>query len=95
MYTETAIAMPPGAPLAKGRKAIQAFWTQAATQLGDMKLKVVAVTPLGPGTAREIGTLGLMTKTQPPQPVIGKHVVVWRKAGAQWLAETDIWNSDK
>ena len=95
MYTEDAIAMPPGAPRAKGRKAIQAFWTQAATQLGDMKLKVIAVTPLGPGTAREIGTVGLLTKAQPPQPLLGKYVVIWRKVGPQWLAETDIWNLDK
>jgi uncharacterized protein (TIGR02246 family) len=95
MYAENGLALPPGAALVKGRKAIQAFWAQAATQLGDMKLKVVAVTPLGPDTAREIGTLGLMTKTQPPQPLIGKYVVIWRKTGAQWLAETDIWNLDK
>ena len=95
MYTANGIALPPGAPMVKGRKAIEAFWAQAATQLGEMKLKVLSVTPLGPGTAREIGVVDLSTKAQPPQPLIGKYVVIWRRVGRQWLAETDIWNLDK
>jgi uncharacterized protein (TIGR02246 family) len=95
LYTEDAYVLPPGAEIVKGRAAIEAFWRQAAQQLTDAKLTTIDVLPLGPDAAREIGTVTLKTKAQPPQEIVGKYVVVWRKTGADWKLATDIWNMNK
>ena len=95
LYTEDAYVLPPGSAMVKGRAAIEAFWRQAAQQMSDAKLTTVDVPPLGRSAAREIGTVTLKTKSQPPQEVVGKYVVVWRKIGRDWKLATDIWNTDK
>ena len=86
MYAPDADVLPPGHDMVKGR---------AAQQLGGARLVVVDVAPLGPRAAREIGTFSFETKAQPPQPVVGKYVVVWRRIGDRWLLATDIWNTNK
>jgi uncharacterized protein (TIGR02246 family) len=95
LYTEDAYVLPPGSAMVKGRAAIEAFWRQAAQQMTDAKLTTVDVLPLGRSAAREVGTVTLRTKSQPPQEVVGKYVVVWRKIGRDWKLATDIWNTDK
>jgi uncharacterized protein (TIGR02246 family) len=95
MYTEDAYVLPPGGEMVKGRAGIEAFWRQAAQQMSDAKLTTLDVLPLGPGAAREIGTVTLKTKNQPSQEITGKYVVVWLKVGADWKLATDIWNSNK
>ena len=95
LYTEDAYVLPPGSAIVKGRSAIEAFWRQAAQQMTDAKLTTVDVAPLGRSAAREIGAVTLKTKSQPPQEVVGKYVVVWRKIGRDWKLATDIWNTDK
>ena len=95
MYTEDAFVLPPGAEMVKGRAAIEAFWRQAAQQMGDAKLTTVDVLPLGPRAAREIGTVSLKSKSQPPQEITAKYAVVWRKVGGTWKLATDIWNTSK
>jgi uncharacterized protein (TIGR02246 family) len=95
LYTEDAYVLPPGSGIVKGRAAIEAFWRQAAQQMSDAKLTTLDVLPLGRSAAREIGTVTLKTKSQPPQEVVGKYVVVWRKIGRDWKLAADIWNTDK
>jgi uncharacterized protein (TIGR02246 family) len=95
LYTEDAYVLPPGSSMVKGRAAIEAFWRQAAQQMGDARLTTIDVLPLGRSAAREIGTVTLKTKSQPPQEIVGKYVVVWRKIGRDWKLATDIWNTDK
>jgi uncharacterized protein (TIGR02246 family) len=95
MYTADAYVLPPGSGMVKGRQAIEAFWAAAVKELGDAKLVTVNVLPLGPRAAREIGTVMLETKAQPPQQIVGKYAVVWRKIRGHWLLATDIWNTDK
>ena len=95
MYAEDAYVPPPGSDIVKGRAAIEAFWRQAAQQMGDAKLTTLDVLPLGRNAAREIGTVSLKTKSQPPQEIVGKYAVVWRKIGGQWKLATDIWNTNK
>jgi uncharacterized protein (TIGR02246 family) len=95
LYTEDAYVLPPGSAMVKGRAAIEAFWRQAAQQMTDAKLTTLDVLPLGRSAAREIGTVTLKTKSQPPQEVVGKYAVVWRKVGRDWKLATDIWNTDK
>ena len=95
MYTEDAFVLPPGGEMVKGRAAIETFWRQAAQQMTDAKLTIVDLLPLGTEAAREIGTVTLKTKSQPPQEIAGKYVVVWRKLGGDWKLAADIWNSNK
>ena len=95
MYTEDAYVLPPGAEMVKGRTGIEAFWRQAAQQMGDAKLTTLDVLPLGRSAAREIGTVTLKTKSQPPQEIVGKYAVVWRKVDSKWKLATDIWNTNK
>ena len=95
MYTADAFVLPPGAEMVKGRAAIEAFWRQAAHQMGDAKFTTIDVLALGPGAAREIGTVSLKSKSQPPQEIIAKYAVVWRKVGGKWKLATDIWNTSK
>ncbi len=95
LYTEDAYVLPPGSAMVQGRAAIEAFWRQAAQQMSDAKLTTVDLLPLGRSAAREIGTVSLKTKAQPPQEVVGKYVVLWRKVGRDWKLATDIWNTDK
>jgi uncharacterized protein (TIGR02246 family) len=95
MYTEDAFVLPPGADMVKGRAAIEAFWRQAAQQMGDAKFTTIDVLALGPRAAREIGTVSLKSKSQPPQEIIAKYAVVWRKVGGKWKLATDIWNTSK
>jgi uncharacterized protein (TIGR02246 family) len=95
MYAEDAYVLPPGSDIVKGRAAIEAFWRQAAQQMGDAKLTTLDVLPLGRNAAREIGTVSLKTKSQPPQEIVGKYAVVWRKIDGRWKLATDIWNTNK
>ena len=92
LYTEDAIAFPPGSAMVKGRAAIEALWKSMAEQVSDPKLITVDVKPLGPSAAREIGTFSLKTKGPTPQLVTGKYLVVWEKIGRDWNLAADIWN---
>ncbi len=95
LYTEDAIALPPGAAMVKGRDAIAAMWKAMAEQVSDPKVVALDVKMIGPGAAREIGTFSLKTKAATPQEVAGKYVVVWEKVGNDWRLATDIWNDGK
>jgi uncharacterized protein (TIGR02246 family) len=92
LYTAQATILPPGAPMMKGRKDIEAFWKQAMTSLKKLTLKAVDVQSLGTGAAREIGTF---TADTGQQQLVGKYVVIWKKSGKSWRLDTDIWNTDK
>ncbi len=91
LYMPDATILPPGAPLASGRAAIQEFWRQSAQQLKDLDIRATDVIPLGPDAAREIGAF---TATVGGAPVTGKYVVIWRRAGEAWRLQTDIWNTN-
>jgi uncharacterized protein (TIGR02246 family) len=97
LYTEQATALPPGAQMAKGRAAIQAFW-QGAIQSGikNVSLKALQVDQFGPA-AREIGTFSLDTPNAQKQMVHveGKYVVLWRRSGGSWKLDTGIWNMNQ
>jgi uncharacterized protein (TIGR02246 family) len=92
LYTPQATILPPGAPMMKGRKNIEAFWKQAMTSLKNLKLETVDVTSFGTTAAREIGTF---TADAGQQQLVGKYVVIWRKSGKSWRLDSDIWNTDK
>ena len=95
MYTEDAYVLPAGAPIVKGRSAIEAFWRQTMQQLGNVKCTTLDVKPLGRKAAREIGGCSFKTKAQPPQDGALKYAVVWEWEGGRWKLLQDIWNMDK
>ena len=84
LYTDDAVAFPPGAGIVRGKDAIGAMWKGLAE-----------VKSLGPTAAREIGTVNLKTKGAAPQEIAGKYVVVWEKVGDDWKLAADIWNDGK
>ena len=81
--------------MVKGRAAIEALRKSMAEQVSDPKLTTLDVKPLGPSTAREIGTFSLKTKGSMPKEVIGKYLLVWEKIGNAWKLAADIWNDGK
>ena len=95
MYTQDAYMLPAGAPMLKGRAAIEGFVKQITQQLGDFKLTTLDVKPLGADAALEIGTATFKTKAQPPHDGAVKYAVVWQKEDGRWKLLQDIWNSDK
>src|SRR5205823_11485476 len=95
LYTEDAVAFPPGASMVKGRDAIGAMWKGLAEQVSDPKVTTLDVKSLGPSAAREIGIVSLKTKGPTPKELTGKYVVVWEKVGDDWKLAADIWNDGK
>jgi uncharacterized protein (TIGR02246 family) len=95
LYTDDAVAFPPGSPMVRGKVAIGAMWKGLAEQVSDPKVTTVEVKRLGPSAAREIGTLSLKTRQSPPKELTGKYVVVWEKVRGRWKLAADIWNDGK
>jgi uncharacterized protein (TIGR02246 family) len=95
LYTDDAVAFPPGSPMVKGKAAIGAMWKALAEQAGDPKITTLEVKKLGHLAAREIGTFSLKTKGPTPKELSGKYVVVWEKVRGRWKLAADIWNDGK
>lgn len=95
LYTNDAVAFPPGSAMVKGRAAIGAMWKGMAEQVSDPKITTLDVKRLGPAAAREIGTFSLKTKRPTPKEVTGKYVVIWQRIGRDWKLSSDIWNDGK
>ena len=97
LYTEDGALMPPGAPMAEGRQAIEEAW-RGMMQTPGFELtfepaKIVVSSAgdmaLDRGTYRfaSAGPDGAVTDT-------GKYVVVWRNIDGNSRAAADIFNSD-
>jgi uncharacterized protein (TIGR02246 family) len=95
LYTNDAVALPPGSAMVKGRAAIGAMWKGMAEQVSDPKITTLDVKRLDPTAAREIGTFSLKTKGPTPKEVSGKYVVIWQRIGRDWKLSSDIWNDGK
>lgn len=95
LYTNDAVAFPPGSAMVKGRAAIGAMWKGMAEQVSDPKITTLDVKRLDPTAAREIGTFSLKTKGPTPKEVSGKYVVIWQRIGRDWKLSSDIWNDGK
>jgi uncharacterized protein (TIGR02246 family) len=95
LYTDDAVAFPPGSPMVKGKDAIGAMWKKLADQVSDPKVTTIEVKQLGRFAAREIGTFSLKTKEPTPKELTGKYVVVWEKVRGRWKLAADIWNDGK
>ena len=92
LYTDDAVAVPPGSPMVKGRAAIVEMMKTMAGQAGTPTLTTLDTKRLGPSTIREIGTFSAMTKEASPKPVTGKYLVLWELVDGEWKLALDIWN---
>ena len=95
LYTDDAVAFPPGSAMVKGRAAIGAMWRGLAEQVSDPRVTTLEVKRLGRFAAREIGTFSLKTKGATTKEITGKYVVVWEKVRGRWRLAADIWNDGK
>jgi uncharacterized protein (TIGR02246 family) len=95
LYTDDAVALPPGSSMVKGKVAIGAMWKGLAEQVSEPKLTTLEVKRLGRFAVREIGTFSLKTKGSAPTELTGKYVVVWEKVRGRWKLAADIWNDGK
>jgi uncharacterized protein (TIGR02246 family) len=97
LYTEDGAVMPPNAPIAKGRAAIQQTWASMMRTPGfDLTFTPEQILVSASGDmALDRGTYQLTAAPSgKPQRDTGKYVVVWRKASGDWKAAADIFNSD-
>jgi uncharacterized protein (TIGR02246 family) len=90
LYTPDAMALPPDAPLVRGRENIGKMWGAIAQQAGltGVELRTTDLEIAG-DTAYEVGeaTLALASGT-----AAVKFVVVWKQVGGRWHLHRDIWN---
>ena len=98
-YADDASMFPPNAPIATGKEAIRALWSQVFTTPGiavsGQTTKVEA--SHGGDLAYEIGTYEFTMHDPAGKPVMerGKYVLVWKKqAAGSWKVIIDIFNSD-
>lgn len=97
LYSEDGAVMPPNAPIAKGRAAVQQAWGSMMQTPGfDLTFTPDEIVVSSSGDmAMDRGTYRLTTATGgAPQTDSGKYLVVWRKVGGEWKAAADMFNSD-
>lgn len=97
LYAEDAVLLAPGAPPARGREAIRAFFAKdvAASQKAGVTFHL-GDHPDG-GVFGEMGWCsGTYTVTDKAGHVVdtGKYLSVSRKEGGAWRYVRDTWNSD-
>lgn len=99
-YAEDAIALPPGAPRAEGRAAIQslfASWFEEVPAPAGFTLTTDDLQVAASGdTAYEVGTY-TSRGTSPAGEAYdetGKYLVVWKNVDGQWMIVRDTWNGD-
>jgi uncharacterized protein (TIGR02246 family) len=94
LYAEDAILMPPGAKMIKGRDGVDKYWSSAAHTVTDSKLTAVEVRSIDQAQAQEIGTFTARSRGARSRAIVGKFVILWRKAGDDWQVAVDIWNAN-
>ncbi len=94
-YAEDASLLPPGGARVDGRAAIQAFWQGAA----DSGVRIDDLHAVEVEARQDIaGEVGVFTLSVPGESgvtkVVGKYIVIWKRAGHTWQLYRDIWNTD-
>lgn len=92
LYAEDAMLFPPNAGPVAGRAAIEAFWSQAASQGASDELKTKEVFAMG-DMATELGTYSA-TAADGSHADHGHYMVVYKKVDGKWMMYRDTWNSD-
>lgn len=97
LYAADGVVMPPGAPMARGPRAIQAMFQQQMDAGVTLKLEPMAGSIAG-GIGYEAGTSTVTIGGANGRPAVtshGKYVVVYRKVNGQWKMAYDIFNDDQ
>ena len=97
LYDANSVLFPPGAPPAKGRDAIRAFFAKDMAESGKAGVRFI----LGPKPDGGVfGSWGwssgtYVAKDKSGQTVeTGKYLSVSKKVGGKWLYVRDTWNAD-
>lgn len=97
LYTEDGALMPPGAPAAEGRQAIEEAWRGMMETPGfELTFEPTEIIVSSAGDmALDRGTYRFTSSgSDGPVTDTGKYVVVWRNVDGSWKAAADIFNSD-
>lgn len=99
LYTADGVEMPPNAPAAKGRAAIEAFHKAFAQQWMMHGMTITPTeTKVAGDTAYDVGTYKQTLMAQKGGGMVedkGKYIVLLKKdAGGAWLISHAIYNSD-
>ena len=91
LYTPDAQVIAPGAPTAKGRSAVAAFWQKTIDSgIKDVTLETSEVESAG-DLAYETGNVRLVAKDGTVSNA--RYVVIWKRIDGKWLLHRDTWNS--
>jgi len=98
LFTADGVEMPPNAPAARGRAAIEAYHKAFAQQfmIHGMTIAATETKVLG-DTAYDVGTYTqtlMSEKTGGMMEDKGKYLVLLKKQGGAWLITHAIYNSD-
>jgi ketosteroid isomerase-like protein len=92
LYTDDAILLPPGAPLVRGKAAIEAFMVKDAG--GGFQIEIVSLeTPSQGYTGYNLGTFTVKDANGAVVDT-GKYIELWKRANGEWKIYADIYNSD-
>lgn len=92
LYTEDAILLPPGAPLIRGKAAIEAQLAKEAG--GGFKIEIVSLeSPSQGDTGYNLGTFTVKDANGTVVDT-GKFIEIWKRANGEWKLYADIYNSD-
>ncbi|HJR54414.1 MAG TPA: SgcJ/EcaC family oxidoreductase [Gemmatimonadota bacterium] len=100
LYAEDAVALPPGAPRAEGRAAIEALfasWFEEIPAPEGFTLTTDDLQVAGSGDiAYEVGTYTSRGTSPEGESYdeTGKYLVVWKNMDGEWKIVRDIWNGD-
>jgi len=98
LYTADGVEMPPNAPAAKGRAAIEAYHKSFAQQFMMHGMTITATdTQVHGDTAVDIGTYKQTLMAQKGGGMIddkGKYIVLLKKEAGGWAITHAIYNSD-
>lgn len=100
IYTEDAIAMPPGTPRVEGRAAIESMFADWFTQMAPSESFTLTtdevVLPESGEVAYEIGSY--QTSGTSPEgeayEATGKYLVIWENVDGEWKIAADSWSED-
>jgi uncharacterized protein (TIGR02246 family) len=99
LYAEQAVLLPPGAPAAKGRAAIQAYFAKDTAESAKAGV-TFSLDPKSKSDVAVSGDLGWESGTYAVNAKsgasveVGKYLTVYKKSDGKWLIVRDTWNSD-
>jgi uncharacterized protein (TIGR02246 family) len=92
LYSNDAVLHPPNSAPVTGAEAIEAFWTQGASQGASTELTTKELYSMG-DMAVEVGMYS-GTNADGSHDDHGHFTVIYKKVDGKWMMFRDMWNSD-